>query len=60
VAYSPVGKHKFANDQDIQAISKSLNVTAAQVILSWAVQRGTAVVPKSEHEARLAENMSVS
>jgi glycerol 2-dehydrogenase (NADP+) len=60
VAYSPVGKHKFANDQDLQAISKRLNVTTAQVILSWAVQRGTAVVPKSEHEARLAENISVS
>jgi len=60
VAYSPVGKQKFVNDQDIQAISRRLNVTPAQVILSWAVQRGTAVVPKSEHEARLAENISVS
>jgi len=60
VAYSPVGKQKFANDHDIQAIARRLNVTPAQVILSWAIQRDTAVVPKSEHEARLAENISVS
>jgi len=60
VAYSPVGKQEFVNDQDIQAISRRLNVTSAQVILSWAVQRGTAVVPKYEYEARLVENISVS
>lgn len=60
VAYSPVGKHKFADDRDIQAIAQRLQVTPAQVILSWGVQRGTAVVPKSQHEGRLAENLSVS
>lgn len=31
----------------------------AQVILSWAVQRGTAVIPKTVHEDRLAENMNL-
>jgi len=35
VAYSPVGKQKFVNDQDIQAISRRLNITTAQVILSY-------------------------
>ena len=60
VAYSPVGEQEFVSDQDIQAISRRLNITSAQVILSWAVQQGTAVEPKSEHEARLAENISVS
>ena len=48
------------NDQDLQAISRRLNVTPAQVILSWAAQWGTAVVRKYEYEARLVENISVS
>lgn len=59
VAYSPVGKHKFANDEDIQRITQRLGITAAQVLLSWGVQRGTSVVPKSEHKDRIAENISV-
>ncbi|KXN85649.1 Putative reductase 1 [Leucoagaricus sp. SymC.cos] len=60
VAYSPVGKHKFASDKDIQTMAQRLNITPAQVILSWGVQRGTAIVPKSEHEERLIENITVS
>ncbi|KAH0579830.1 hypothetical protein H2248_002658 [Termitomyces sp. 'cryptogamus'] len=59
VAYSPLGKHKFALDLDIQKIAHRLNVTPAQVVLSWGVQRGTPVIPKSEHEDRLAVNLSI-
>jgi D-xylose reductase len=33
--------------------------TPAQVVLRWGVQRGTAVVPKTEKPERLAENLSV-
>lgn len=42
------------------AQSKNAGVTEAQVLLSWAVQRGTAVVPKSVDPVRLAQNLSVS
>ncbi|KAF5353949.1 hypothetical protein D9756_007176 [Leucocoprinus leucothites] len=59
VAYSPIGKHKYAQDRDIEAIAHRLNVTPAQVILSWGIKRGTAVVPKSEQEERLARNLSL-
>lgn len=31
----------------------------AQVLLSWAVQRGTSVVPKTVHEHRMVENMDL-
>ena len=31
----------------------------AQIILSWAVQRGTSVIPKTVHEDRLTENMGL-
>ena len=46
-------------DEDIQRISQRLGITAAQVLLSWGIQRGTSVVPKSENKNRLAENISV-
>jgi len=62
-AYSPVGKHKYATlDKDIVDIARNKDpaATEAQVLLSWAVQRGTAVVPKSADPERLRQNVSVS
>jgi D-xylose reductase len=35
-------------------------VTAAQVVLRWGVQRGTAVIPKTSQLKRLSENLSLS
>lgn len=60
-AYAPVGKYKYAEgDQDIAAIARKKNITTAQLLLSWGVQRGTVVVPKSEHQERIRQNISVS
>jgi len=60
-AYAPVGKHKYAEeDEDIAAIAQKKNITTAQVLLSWGVQRGTVVVPKSERQERIRQNISVS
>ena len=58
-AYSPVGKFKFANDPVIQAIAQAQQASGAQVLLSWGVQRGTAVIPKSAHVDRMQENLQV-
>ncbi|KAI0710093.1 Aldo/keto reductase [Earliella scabrosa] len=58
-AYSPVGKHKFADDPTILAIAAAHEVTSAQVLLSWGVQRGTAVIPKTLSPARLKENLEL-
>ena len=58
-AYSPVGKCKFANDPDITAIAKAHMASSAQVLLSWGVQRGTAVIPKTVHATRMRENLQV-
>ena len=33
--------------------------TAAQVLLRWGVQRGTAVIPKTSRVERLTENIAV-
>ena len=44
----------------IAAIAHRAGATPAQVLLSWAVQRGTSVVPKSEDEERMRKNIDVS
>lgn len=59
-AYSPLGQGPFLlNDTTIRAIAEELHVTAAQVLLSWAVQRGTVVIPKSENEERMTANIQL-
>ncbi|PBK91715.1 aado/keto reductase [Armillaria gallica] len=59
-AYSPLGQGPFLlNDSTIKAIAEELHVTAAQVLISWAAQRGTIVIPKSENEERMAANIQL-
>lgn len=43
-------------DIQIHSIALKYKQTPAQVLLSWAVQRGTSVVPKTTREPRLDEN----
>jgi len=43
----------------INAIAERLGKTPAQVVLRWGLQRGTAVIPKSNREDRRAENLAV-
>jgi len=49
-----VMEHKVVKD-----IAKATGKTAAQVLLRWGVQRGTAVIPKTSRKARMIENISV-
>jgi len=41
-------------------ITKKYNVSPAQVVLRWAIQRGTAIIPKSKVKERLIENLNLS
>lgn len=71
-AYSPLGSSdrpetmKAADepvllaDPAIAAIAREAGVTPAQVLLAWAVQRGTSVIPKSVDPGRLAENLAAA
>ncbi|EJD49731.1 aado/keto reductase [Auricularia subglabra TFB-10046 SS5] len=43
----------------IQAIASKHNANVGQVLLSWAVQRGVNVIPKSESEERLRANITL-
>ena len=63
-AYSPLGsghhtdKPNLLEDTTIKEISHKLKITPAQVILSWHINQGICVIPKSVHENRLRENMA--
>ncbi len=59
-AYTPLGKHKLANDPVIQQVATAHGASGAQVLLSWGVQRGTSVIPKTVNEQRMRENLDVS
>ena len=60
-AYSPLGNNIYnlpraVDDPDIISLAKDLNKQPAQLLISWAVQRGTVVLPKSITESRIKDN----
>jgi alcohol dehydrogenase (NADP+) len=71
-AYSPLGSRdrparlKSADDpillEDpvINAIASTHGVSPAQVLIAWALQRGTAVIPKSTNAGRIQQNLDAT
>ena len=71
-AYSPLGSRDrpaslvaegepvLLEDPVIGEIAARLEASPAQVLIKWAIQRGTAVIPKSTNPARLAENLAAT
>src|SRR6516164_1587947 len=51
---------RLLDDPVITAIAKRLNKTPAQVVLAWAVQRGTALLTTSRTPSRIKENFNIS
>src|ERR1700733_10794935 len=51
---------KLLEDPIITAIAKRVNKTPAQVLLAWAIQRGTALLTTSKTPSRIKENFEVS
>jgi diketogulonate reductase-like aldo/keto reductase len=51
---------KLLEDPVIRAIAKRVNKTPAQVLLAWAIQRGTALLTTSKTPSRIQENFDVS
>ena len=70
-AFSPLGAESYyslnmaqQNESILQQpvvkqIAEDVGKTAAQVVLRWGVQRGTAIVPKTTKLERLKENLAV-
>src|SRR3954462_11374659 len=51
---------RLLDDPVITAIAGRVNKTPAQVLLAWAIQRGTALLTTSKTPARIKENFDVS
>jgi diketogulonate reductase-like aldo/keto reductase len=51
---------KLPDDPVITSIAKRVNKTPAQVLLAWAVQRGTALLTTSKTPSRIKENFDIS
>ena len=63
LAFAPLGhgiKLGVLEDPVILAIAHRVNKTPAQVLLAWAVQRGTAVLTTPKTPARAKENFDIS
>jgi diketogulonate reductase-like aldo/keto reductase len=51
---------RLLDDPVIVALAKRLQKTPAQVVLAWAIQRGTALLTTSVKPSRLRENFELS
>jgi diketogulonate reductase-like aldo/keto reductase len=63
LAFAPLGhgiEPKLVEDPVITTISKRLKKTPAQVLLAWALQRGTALITTSKNPNRIKENFDIS
>ena len=53
------GRNNFFSNPVLETVGKSHEKTVAQVALRYLIQRGVAVIPKSAHKERMAENLNV-
>jgi len=44
---------------EVQSVAAECQRTPGQVLLRWGIQRGTAVIPKTESPERLVENLAI-
>jgi diketogulonate reductase-like aldo/keto reductase len=58
-AYSPLTTGRNLRDKRLAEIAERNDRTPAQVMLRWAVQRGTPVIPKSTKRERIEENARI-
>ncbi|TMW86335.1 hypothetical protein EJD97_021532 [Solanum chilense] len=60
-AYSPLGSREvdLIHHPVVERVAGKLNKTAGQVLVRWAIQRGTSTIPKSDHSERIKENIKV-
>ena len=71
-AYSPLGSRDRSpefkapsepdlfRDPTVRSIAERHGITPAQVLIAWAVQRGTSVIPKSTNPERMEQNLAAA
>lgn len=58
-AWSPLGRGAVLGQEVLQKIGDQHQKSPAQVILRWHLQNGVSFIPKSVHEARIAQNADI-
>ncbi|CAE6455372.1 unnamed protein product [Rhizoctonia solani] len=61
-AFCPLGRNfkLFADSHEFKSLNESEGLSTAQLLISWALQRGTVPIPKSVQESRLKDNFNVT
>lgn len=57
-AFCPMGQNfvPLRQDPTVIEVAEKNNITPAQVLMTWGIQRGAIVIPKSSNPERLAQN----
>jgi len=58
-AWSPLARGKILEEEMLATVGSKYEKSVAQVVLRWHIQRGVAVIPKSNSKDRIVENMNV-
>ncbi|KAL6777580.1 hypothetical protein ACKKBG_A14825 [Auxenochlorella protothecoides x Auxenochlorella symbiontica] len=58
-AYSPLAKGQKLDDPTVKQLAQKLNVTPAQLLIRWGIQKGFVSLPKSTVPARQEVNLNV-
>ncbi|MBD3346658.1 MAG: aldo/keto reductase [Chitinivibrionales bacterium] len=58
-AYSPIAQGKYGKDSRLESIAGKYGRSIIQVMLRWALQKGTIVIPRSSKEEHISENIDL-
>lgn len=58
-AYSPLGQGGLVNNKTVREVAQKYNKSPAQILIRWALQHGTVVLPKSSNQERIKQNTEV-
>jgi len=58
-AYSPLGQGGLVKNKTVVGVAEKYKKSPAQILIRWALQHGTVVIPKSSNKERIKENTEV-
>lgn len=58
-SWSPLGSGRLLSDPTLAGIARKHGKSVAQVVIRWHLQEGLIVIPKSNHQNRIAANFDV-
>jgi len=58
-AYSSLGQGKLLDHPVVVQVANERKLSPALILLRWALQKGTAIIPKSKEFTRITENLKV-